>query len=571
MVDQARKQSGRRSISTTLFIASALLTLGMLVVAGAAMSSIDKLSALRRESDTMTEALRNHVEGDMMHDAMRSTVLAAQIAGASGDRDAARAARTDLEEYSSWLDRLYADNATLDLPADVKAELDKVEADFDAYVAKVERIVTVSLRDPKAGAALMPDFDKTFREMEVHNEEVSDKLEKYAQDRGTQVRQQLEWMTRTLIVAALLLVAMIAAMVFYLRSRIVLPVVRMSQSLAEGASGDLSEDAGRNDEIGQLAASVSEFRDATLAIQKAEMGRIEAEREAARQEAAELDRRRELAQTAAGLEERVIAISAKVTDTTAKLKQVADALSDSANRSRTETTSASAAAQQTLTGVMTIAEATDEMLVSINEISSRISYVAKSGEQVRNLADVAEHTMSDLNAMADRIGKVSVLIGEIAARTNLLALNATIEAARAGEAGRGFAVVAEEVKQLARQTSSSVHDIELQIEAMTEATRSMSGSISSVSAAIDTLSDATISIASAAEQQGLATGEISRTIHQSSEGTQAMRQNLVQVEQQVQETASSAKTVLNAARELDEQAALLGSEIAEFISRTKAA
>jgi len=41
-----------------------------------------------------------------------------------------------------------------------------------------------------------------------------------------------------------------------------------------------------------------------------------------------------------------------------------------------------------------------------------------------------------------------------------MALNAAIEAARAGEHGRGFAVVAEEVRKLAEQSNSSVHEIE---------------------------------------------------------------------------------------------------------------
>jgi len=63
-----------------------------------------------------------------------------------------------------------------------------------------------------------------------------------------------------------------------------------------------------------------------------------------------------------------------------------------------------------------------------------------------------------------------ILIGEIAAKTNLLALNATIEAARAGDAGKGFAVVASEVKALATQTARSTEQIARHISEVRGAT-----------------------------------------------------------------------------------------------------
>jgi len=69
-------------------------------------------------------------------------------------------------------------------------------------------------------------------------------------------------------------------------------------------------------------------------------------------------------------------------------------------------------------------------------------------EQIRTLA-------SDVSALTPFIQ----VITSIAKQTNLLALNAEIEAARAGSAGRGFAVVANQVRELAKRSTSEAANI----------------------------------------------------------------------------------------------------------------
>ncbi len=163
------------------------------------------------------------------------------------------------------------------------------------------------------------------------------------------------------------------------------------------------------------------------------------------------------------------------------------------------------------------------------------------------------------------------LISRIAAQTNLLALNATIEAARAGEAGRGFAVVAQEVKTLATQTARATQEISGQIADMQAATESSVTAIDTIQTKISEIEQISAIIASAVQEQGASTQEITRNVRSAASGTTAMSNFVEGVAKAVVETSESVESVVDLARAVDELAAAMASDVKAFANELQQA
>jgi methyl-accepting chemotaxis protein len=365
----------------------------------------------------------------------------------------------------------------------------------------------------------------------------------------------------------------VAALVFSLGalmavSRHVLQPLRvMRDAMLKVAAGDLSAEANyshRQDEIGALSGALGTFKQ-----NAADKARIEAE---------ESNRHTQAATRQKAVEQHIAAFEAQIRDAlealgsaSSQMRQTSDGMSATSSRTNDQVKTVASASADASSNVQTVAAASEELNASIAEISRQVAHAATIAGRAVEETHQTDTTVQSLAETAGKIGEVVKLINDIAAQTNLLALNATIEAARAGEAGKGFAVVASEVKSLANQTAKATEEISAQITAVQSVTQNAVDAIKRIGGTIGEVSTVATSIASAVEEQGAATREITRNTQEAARRTKDVSENVAGVAQGADAAGAAAQGVKSAAEALGTQTDRLRAQVNDFLSKIRAA
>ncbi|MGE6362863.1 methyl-accepting chemotaxis protein [Bacillus paramycoides] len=237
------------------------------------------------------------------------------------------------------------------------------------------------------------------------------------------------------------------ALIYFVTLSITKPLKRLVVTSKEISEGDLTQtiQIHSNDEIGQLAKGFNEMTHSLRTL----IGRINTS----------------AGHVAAASEE----LTASVRQASEATEQITMAMDEISSGATTQTSSVENGAMllfDVTEGIQHVANSSS----SINAASTHTREKAEDGgklvgKTVNQMQSIAESvSQSDaviqlLNNKSKQIGDILEVIQNIADQTNLLALNAAIEAARAGEHGRGFAIVADEVRKLAEQSSVSSSEI----------------------------------------------------------------------------------------------------------------
>ncbi|APW37725.1 hypothetical protein RD110_11380 [Rhodoferax koreense] len=496
---------------------SLLGLLFVLAVGGIGYAAVTQLAEASNRLTETSSALKNQMEADMMHDALRGDALRAMLAGSRKESSEQAAVQTELDEHVKQFRQSLEDLRATALDPQVGAAIVKLRPALDAYVASAGQVVRLAFSDTAAADVQMTGFSAAFKTLEDEMETLGEMIE--AQVKATEAESVSMAATArlTMLVTAVVSAALLFVIGVVVGRSITGPLdraVAITRTVASGDLGSRIEVTGTG-ETAELLGALKTMNDSLVQL----VGTVRKSSESIATGSSEI------ANGSVDLSQRTEAQAASLEQTAASMEQLTATVRQNADTARQAS----------------------QMAASASEAA------AQGGVVVGRVVA----TMGDITSSARKIADIIGVIDGIAFQTNILALNAAVEAARAGEQGRGFAVVASEVRGLAQRSAEAAKQIKTLI----------GESVGNVEAGTTLVADAGKSmqdIVAQVQRVSVLINEISAASSEQTTGIGQVGQSVAQLDQVTQQNAALVEESSAAAASLKQQAAQLAQVISRF-------
>lgn len=165
----------RPSLNNILFGVSILSALLLLLSNTMGALAVAQLASDLQDMETTSNSLHNHMQVDMMHDAIRADVNAALLS--SSGITSIREVRDEFTRHTGELRRRIKANARLPINGETREALKAVTAPLDEYMQSADDIIRQIETGQQPNRQTLTAFKARFTALEGGMERVSEKVE----------------------------------------------------------------------------------------------------------------------------------------------------------------------------------------------------------------------------------------------------------------------------------------------------------------------------------------------------------------------------------------------------------
>ncbi|MBU1305512.1 MAG: HAMP domain-containing protein, partial [Alphaproteobacteria bacterium] len=416
-----------------------------MLISGASMFVAGQFKATSSDRDTITRALRDHMTADIVHDGLRGNVYHVLYAGMSQNADMVSESADEFVEYRDTILEALADEAGLDLPAEARAQLERVRAPLESYLAATEEIIVlVQSQRLEEARGKLSSFLEAFESLEVAMVDVSAQLEAVSENLGAAARSNAQISDIANWGGVALIVLLVGVLLVLSQRYVTRPLGTMTDGLKRLSEGDLDVKAAlgqRVAELDELAQVLSVFR-------------------------AALESRSELAKQAESSAQQNVA---RVTETTALNKDIADVVISAINgdfAGRVTGNFSDPELTALASSVNSLVETVDRGIAETGEVLAALADTNLTQRVKGNYKGAFAKLKDDTNAVGDKLSEVvgqlrqtssslKSATGEILAGANDLAERTTKQAAAIEETSAAMEQLASTVTDNAKRAGSA--------------------------------------------------------------------------------------------------------------------